>query len=167
MAAFTNISRTVLLGTAWTGTAPGLPGTQTISGTITSTSDISTFLKGGGDFGWTTAMEDITNHGAGGYVAQIPGLTSGDELVFDCNSDAAASQLDVIIRTTLGGVSRAGSSPIYIDIKPTSSSRAATNPSLVAACFITKWSPWTGAVGSRAAASLTLTITGKFDYLTS
>lgn len=167
MAAFVNISRMPLLGTAWTGTAPGLPGTQTISGTITSTSDISTYVVGGGDFGWTTAQEPTTNHGSGGYVTTIPGLTSGDDLVFDCNSDAAAAALDVIIRTTLGGVSRAGSSPIYVDLKPTSAARGATNPSLVAACFITKWSPWTGNVGARAAASLTLTITGAFGYLTS
>jgi hypothetical protein len=166
MAAFVNISRTVLLGAAWTGTAPGV-GVATPSGTITSTSDISSFIVSGGDPGWSAAMIDITNFGALGYTSVIPGLTTGDDLVFDCNSDWAASQLGAIVRTTLGGVARPGSAPIYVDIKPTSSARSATNPSFVAAAYISKWSPYGGGVGARSAASLTLTITGTFVDLTS
>ena len=166
MAAYVNISRTILLGTAWTGTAPGSPGTQTIAGTITSTSDISSYTIGGGEPGWNTSMEDITNFASGGYKSVIPGLTEGDELSFDCNSDQAASQLDTIIRTTLGGVSRAGSAAIYVDVKPTSAARLATNPSFVAAVWISKWTPFMGSVGARAGANLTLTVTGAFGQLT-
>jgi hypothetical protein len=166
MAQFVNVSRTVLLGTAWTGTAPGV-GVATPSGTITTASDITSFIKGGGDPGWSANMVDVTNMGSLGYSVVIPGITTGDELVFDANSDWAASQLGAIVRTTLGGIARPGSSPIYADIKPTSASRSATNPSFVAACYISKWKPYGGGVGERAAASLTLTITGTFTDLTS
>lgn len=166
MAAFVNVSRTILLGTAVTGTAPG-PGVATPAGTITSTSDISPFVVGGGDPGWNANMIDVTHFGSLGYTCVIPGITTGDTLVFDANSDWAATQLGVIVRTTLGGVARPGSSPIYVDIKPTSAARSATNPSFFAAVYISKWSPYGGSVGARAAASLELTITGTFIDLTS
>lgn len=166
MAAFVNISRTILLGTAWTGTAPGV-GVATPAGTISSASDISSYLVGGGDPGWSANMVEVTNHGSLGYTSVIPGITTGDDLVLDCNSDWATSQLGPIVRTTLGGVARPGSSPIYVDVKPTSSSRSATNPSFVAAVFISKWSPVGGNVGGKAVGRLTLTITGTFIDLTS
>lgn len=166
MAAFALVSETILLGTAWTGTAPGLPGTQTISGTITSTSDISTYTKNVGEPGWDINMLDTTNMGSGGYTAVIPGLTSGKPLTFTANSDLAASQLHSILFTTLGGPARPGSSPIYIDIKATSSARAATNPSFVAAVWLSNVSSITGSVGDLAVASFTLTLTGAFGYLT-
>lgn len=161
MAAFVNISRTVLIGTAWTGTAPGI-GVVTPAGTITAASDLTPFVVSGGDPGWSANMVDITNMGSLGYTSVIPGLTTGDDLVFDCNSDWAASALGPIVRSTLGGIARPGTSPIFVDIKPTSVARSATNPSLVAAVYISKWSPYGGGVGARSAASLTLTITGTF-----
>ena len=166
MAAFVNINRMVLLGAAagWTGTAPG-PAVVTPAGTLTAPQDISSFTVGGGDPAWNAAMVDVTNFGSLGYTVVIPGLTTGDELVFDCNSDWAATQLGVIVRTTLGGIARPASAPIYCDIKPTNAARSATNPSFVAACYISKWGPYSGAVGSRAAASLTLTISGTFTDL--
>jgi len=166
MAAFANISRTTLMGTTWTGTAPG-PAVVTPSGTIASTSDITPFVVSGGDPGWSANMVDITHMGALGYTVVIPGITTGDTLVFEANSDWAASQLGVIVRTTLDGVARPGDVPIYVDIKPTSAARSATNPSFVAAVYISKWMPYGGAVGSKAAATLELTITGTFVDLTS
>lgn len=167
MAAFTITDKTTLLGVAWTGTAPGLPGTQTIAGTIATPLNISAFVTGGGEPGWNTAMEETTNQGSGAYRAVIPGITAGDDLVFECNSDTAASQLDAIIRTTLGGVSRAGSSPIYVDIKRTSASRGTTNMSFVAACYISGWKPIQGATGAVSKTQLTLTVTGAFTELAS
>ncbi len=161
MAAFVNISRTILLGTAWTGTAPG-PTVVTPAGTITSTSDISPFVRSGGDPGWNAAMVDVTNFGSLGYSVVIPGITTGDTLVFEANSDWAASQLGPIVRTTLGGIARPASSPIYVDVKPTSAARSATNPSFVAAVYISKWVAVSGAVGDAATARLELTVTGTF-----
>jgi hypothetical protein len=165
MAAFTNVNRMVLLGTAWTGTAPGVA-VVTPAGTITSASDISTYVRSGGEPTFNAAMVDNTTFGSLGYTCVIPGLTSGDDLVFDVNSDFAASAVDAIVRTTLGGIARAGSAPIYCDIKPTNSARSATNPSFVAACWIKSWKPVMGAVGDRASGSLVLSITGTFVDLT-
>lgn len=166
MAAFTIISKTTLLGTTWSGTAPG-PNVDpsTIAGTISSASNISSYITGGGEPSFQTAMEETTGQGAYGFKTVIPGITSGDDLVFDINSDAAAAAVDSIIRTTLGGVSRAGSSPIYCDIKRTSASRGSTNPSSVFAVFISKWAPILGATGAVAKTQLVLTVTGSFADL--
>jgi len=167
MSAYVLTSQTVLLGTAWTGTAPG-PGVAvgSISGTISSASDITSYVRSA-PVGWSVAQQDTTNMGSGGYTEVIPGLTSHDQIVLDCNSDQAASALDSIVRSTLGGVASAGSDPIYVDVKPTSASRGSTNPSLVAAVYIVQWSPFGGSVGDRAAARLVLQVTGTFTQLTS
>ena len=162
MAAFVNTSRTILLGAAWTGTAPGLPGTQTVSGTISSASDISSYVRGGAPSP-SVAMLDGTNFASGGFTVQYPGLKSGDTITFDIIADFASSTVYPIIQTTLGGLG----SLVYMDLKPTSSSRAATNPSFVAAAYVSQWSPLTGNVGDLGAMTLGLTITGKFDYLAS
>lgn len=166
MAAFVNTNRMILLGAAWTGTAPG-PTVVTPAGTITTPSDISSFVRGGGDAVYNAAMVDITNFGSLGYTVVIPGITSGDDLVLEANSDFAASQLRAIVFTTLGGIARAGTAPIYFDIKPTNAARSATNPSFIGACYISKWSPVSGNVGDAATAQLTLTITGTFTDLVS
>lgn len=165
MAAFVNTNRMILLGTAWTGTAPGV-GVATPAGTITTPTDISGFVRGGGEPSFNAAMIDDTTFGSLGYTAVIPGLTSGDDLTFDCNSDFAASQLRAIIQTTLGGIARPGTAPIYCDIKPTNAARGTANPSFVAACYIKSYKPFQGAVGDRASTQLVLSITGTFTDLT-
>ena len=162
MAAFVNTSRVVLLGTAWTGTAPGLPGTQTISGTITSSQDISAYVRSG-DQGTSVAMQDGTTFGNGGFTVQYPGLQSGDDITFDLVADFAATTIYPIIQTTLGGLGAL----VYVDLKPATGSRSATNPSFVAAGYVSAWGPIRGAVGDLASHQLTISITGRFGYLTS
>lgn len=169
MSSFVLVSKTILVGTTWSApsTAPGpIVPLPTIAGTISSSSDISRYVTSG-DHGASTAMEDVTNFASGGYSEMIPGLTSGDDLVLECNSDNAASALYSIVTTTLGGLSRAGSSPVYVDVKATSSARSATNPSFVAAVWIKSWQPFSGQAVKKAAARLTLSVTGQFGYLTS
>lgn len=160
MPAFVNTSRMTLLGAAWTGTAPGLPGTQTIAGTITTPQDISAFVRAG-NASPQVAMQDGTTFSSGGFTVMYPGLRSGDTITFDCLSDFAASTLYPIVQTTLGGLGAA----VFLDQKATNASRSATNPSFVAAGFISAWSPMGGSVGDLSAASLTITITGAFGYL--
>lgn len=161
MAAFVSTARMILLGTAWTGTAPG-PTVVTPAGTISSASDISSFVRSGAEPSYNAAMQDATTFGSLGYTVVIPGLTSGDDIVIEANSDFAASQLRAIIVTTLGGIARPGSAPIYFDIKPTNAARSATNPSLVGACFISSYKPVQGGVGDVATTALTLSVTGTF-----
>lgn len=162
MAAFVNTSRMILLGTAWSSVAPGIPGTQTIAGTITSPKDISGFVKSGHP-STKAAMQDTTTFGSGGYSAVIPGLKSGDDITFECLSDFAASQINSIVNTDLGGVN--SGTLVYVDIKPTNAARSATNPSFVAAGYITAWTGGGGSVGDVAMAQLTISITGKFGDL--
>lgn len=160
---FVNLSRTILLGASWTGTAPG-PAVVTPAGTITTPSDISAFVTGGGDPGWDLEEVVITNFASLGYKSILLGIISGKDIVLDCLSDQAASQLRAIVITTLGGP--AGRAAVYVDIKPTNAARSATNPSFVCKTFIKEWQSFSGAVGSAAVARLTLAIDGTFIDLT-
>jgi hypothetical protein len=169
VAAFVLVSKTILIGTTWSApsTAPGpIVPLPTIAGTISSSSDLTPYSTAA-DTGMATAMQDVTNFASGGYMQVIPGITTGDNIVIQANSDYAASQIYAIVNTTLGGLSRAGSSPVYVDIKQTSAARGATNPSFVAAVYISSWKPGSGSVGNKAAMELTLTVTGQFAHLAS
>lgn len=166
MAAFVLVSKTIGIGATWSApsTAPGpiypLP---TIAGTISGGSDLTPYCTAA-DTGMSTNMVDVTNFGSGGYTTVIPGLTTGDDIVLEANSDYAASQIYAII-LALGGLSRAGSAIRYVDVKQTSAARSATNPSLVAGVFLSSWKPGSGSVGSKAAMQLTLTVSGQFTDL--
>jgi hypothetical protein len=150
----------VQLAAAWTGTAPGLPGTQTIAGTLTTASDISAFTQSVG-VETSSAMQDGTTFGTGGFVANYAGLKSG-QLTLNLLNDFAASQLDAIIRTTLGGLG----ATVYYDVKPTSSARGTSNPSYVGAVILADWKPITTQVGNLTVVSVTWPITGAFTTLT-
>lgn len=160
---FVNINRMILVGAAWTGTAPG-PAVAVPAGTITTPSDLSAFVVGGAEPGWSLDQVDITNFASLGYKSCLMGLIGGNDIVLDALSDQAASQLRAIVITTLGGP--AGRAAVYVDIKPTNAARSATNPSFVAKTFIKNWTSFSGAVGAKAAASLTLAIDGTFIDLT-
>lgn len=156
---FVNLSRTIKVAAAWTGTAPG-PGVVTPAGTLTTPSDLTPYVFGGGEPGWDVAMVDITNYASLGYTSCLTGLISGKDIVLNANSDQSAAALRSIVITTLGGP--AGRAAVYLDIMSTSAARGTANPSFVAKTYIKGWSPWGGDVGSRAAAILTLAIDGTF-----
>lgn len=161
MAAIVLTSATISAGTAWTGTAPGSPGTQTISGTITSVSDLSVYCTSV-QIPLVIGTQDATTLGSGGYRLMLPAIKSSDVALALLN-DFAASALNDILRTTLGGLG----ATVYLDIKPTSAARSTTNPSYVFACLITQLQPVMGAVGNLNAMSLTWPATGAFATLTS
>jgi hypothetical protein len=84
------------------------------------------------------------------------------------NQDFAASNVDAVfgLGGTMGLV--AGQvTPYYIDIKPTSLSRSATNPSFVAGWLNTGIPSLNGNVGDLAKVSATFPLTGRFIKLTS
>lgn len=164
MAAFVVTSKSVLLGSAWTGggTEPGgIVAAASISGTITSSKNLSPFLHSGADPGTSVAMQSTTTFASLGFEQKIPGLKSGDDLVLSLYGDYAATLLDVIIKTDLGGLGAF----VYGDIKPSVSARGATNPSFVFGAYISGDKKLTGAVGDVAGRELTLTITGTFTEL--
>jgi len=169
MAVFVVVNKMILIGPAWTGTAPGAPGTQTVSGTITTSQNISAWVSSGGDIGWSTDMVEFTDNASGGFREYLPGLTSGDDIQFPLHAGFAASEAWAMLTTVFGslGVSRAGDAERYIDIKPTSSARGSTNPSKVAAVFSKGIQPIQGGVGDKAISAITLQVTGAVGVLTS
>jgi len=159
MAAFTLTSTMPLVGAAWTGTAPGLPGTQTVAGTITSTSDLSVYTRNVG-VNLAAATGKTTNMGSGGYETNLTSIKSGT-VTFQFNQDFAAA-LHVIINTTIGGLGALA----YVDLKATSAARGAGNPSFVAAFFITTYTPVMGSTGDVATIDVTWPLNGAFAFLT-
>jgi hypothetical protein len=160
MAALVLTSAKIQVAAAWTGTAPGLPGTQTISGTLTTPSDISGYVTKV-TLPEQVAMQPATNFASGGYEVNLSGLKSA-QVQLELNQDYAAAALDTIIRTTLGGLG----ATVYIDVMPTSSARSATNPSYVFACIINSYAPVSGSVGNLATLSVSWPTTGAFGTLT-
>ena len=164
MAVFPLHSVTVLVGAAWTGTAPGTAATP--SGTITSTTDLTSMLIGVNLTMGATELP-ITNFGSGGWEQKITGLANGSiQLTF--NQDFAASQVDALLG--IGGTfgfAPGQVTPYYMDVKPTSSSRAATNPSYVAAWLNSGGDVINGSVGDIATVTYTFPFTGRFHRLTS
>lgn len=151
---------TILLGTTWTGTAPGLPGTQTVSGTVASSSNVSTYCQAV-DVPMSIATQDGTTFGSGGFNVRYAGLKDG-ALTLTLLNDFAAAALDQIIWSTLGGLG----ATVYYDVTPTSSARGATNPSYVGAVILAEYKPIPVKVGDLIALQVTWPTTGQFTRLT-
>ena len=165
MAVFSLTSATILCGVAWTGTAPGDPGTQTVSGTVSSSTNISTMVS---EIEIGVAAEELeyTNFGSGGWKQKIgSGLKDGSvRLTF--NQDFAASTVDSLFG--LGGTFAFGAAGgFYIDVKPTSAARGVTNPSHVAQVLNVNYTPLSGAAGALVTMNLTFPSTGQIARLTS
>ena len=158
MANFVITAGTVLLGTAWTGTAPGTASTP--SGTITSTSDITSYVTSI-ELPLAIDVKENTNMGSGGYKSQIAGIKSA-EIKLGLNQDFAASALHALLWTTIGFGTTA-----YIDVKATSASRSATNPSYVFAFILSQYTPIMGSVGDKLGLTVSWPVTGAFTALTS
>lgn len=158
MATLVLTSATILEGSAWTGTAPG-PGNPTVSGTISASTDFTDHTKQI-TLNNTVAMQDFTTFGDGAYVSQKPGL-KGADITVEFNQDFAASSVDATF-----GAAFLNGTLIYIDVKPTSSARSATNPSYVYACYVSSYPPIGQTVGDRAGVQVGLSVTGTFARLT-
>jgi len=163
MAVFALTSPTIKIGTAWTGTAPGDPGTQTVSGTITTPTTISAMVSSV-EISISAAVLEFTNFGSGGWKQNTTGLKEGT-LQLVLNQDFAASQVDALFG--LGGtIPPGGSGTYYVDITPTSAARGTTNPSTVFQVYNTSYMPLTGQVGALAVVTIPLTVTGQIARLT-
>ena len=162
MASFVALTVMTLQGTAWTGTAPGDPGSQTPSGTITSTTDWSA---------WTTEVKmgpkfadiEFTNFGSGGNKVYKPGLFECD-MSFVLNQDFAAAQVDVTVAALFFP---RPTNPIYFDLKPTNAARGTTNPSIVFAGWISEYPPFGVKVGDAVQTEIPIAVTGAIARLTS
>lgn len=147
-----------ILGTGWTGTAPG-PANPTVTGTITSDLALNDHIYQV-ELDMSVAMVDFTTFGDGAFMTQKPGLKSGN-VTISFNEDFAAANVDA----TFGAGFLAGTL-YYIDVKPTSSARATTNPSYVYAAYVSAY-PFSGTVGDRGAVVVPFAVTGTYSRLTS
>lgn len=163
MAVFTMTSCFISIGTTWTGTAPGDPGTQTVSGTLTGT-DLSTMTTSL-DLSLQAEELDYTNFGSGGWRQKISGLKMGT-LQLNFNQDFAASKIDALFGIGGSLMPFGGSGSYYFEIKATSSARSATNPSYVGQLVPIAYTPISGAVGDLATLSVQLPTTGQIARLT-
>lgn len=159
MATFVLTEATTIIGTAWTGTAPG-PGNPTISGTITSGVDWSDHIEEVA-FDMDRVAVDFSNFGDKGYKSNKPGL-AGVDVTITFQQDAAALSVDAVF-----GAGAVAGTLFYLDLKPTSSARSATNPSWVAPLYIAKYPAFGGKVGDKAGAKISFMQAGKFARLTS
>lgn len=158
MAAFVLTDCKVIIGVAWTGTAPG-SGNPTVSGTVTTDLALNDHIRSV-TLNNTAAMEDFTTFSDGGFTVVKPGLFSAD-IQIDFNQDYAASNVDA----TFGAAILAGTT-YYIDVKPTSSARGATNASWVYKTFVTNYQPIANAVGERTGTVVSFAVDGKPARLT-
>jgi len=144
------------------GTAPG--GTSAPTGcTLTSPSDISAFVTGI-DQGVEVDTPEVTTFGSGGFKAFVAGLRSGN-LDLTLLNDYAASQLNALIGLN-GSVRAVGStSPIFIEVRPTSSARSASNPGFVCAALSIGFSTFSAQVGQVPMANWRVQLTGGFAEL--
>lgn len=152
---------TLLLGTAWTGTAPGTSSTP--SGTINSGS--GTYLDATGyvtqvSVDFSAALQDGTTMGSGGFVTQYGGLKSGTINVTFLADYATTLLADKLNTMGLG-------TTVYFDLKPTSSARGTSNPSYVGAYILSSLPFVNVSVGNLPQISVTWSTTGAYATLTS
>ena len=165
MAVFSMTSPTIQIGSAWTGTAPGDPGTQTVSGTINSGVNISIMVSQV-DLSLQADELEYTNFASGGWRQKIGGLKMGTlQLTF--NQDFAASQVDALFGLGGSSIPFGGTGTYYVDIRPTSAARGTTNPSYVLQVIPTSYTPLQGAAGDLATIQLQFPTTGQVARLTS
>lgn len=171
MAVYVVTSKTLLIGAAWTGTAPGDPGTQTISGTVTSASNMSAFLSSGLDVSYDVDQVEFTNMASGGFRTFLPGLSESGELTIPLHADETVTTgVRAILASVTGNslcVTRPGDTPIYVDVKATSAARGTSNASFVFAANVSSFTGVMGGVGDKGVSEITLRPTGAFAILTS
>lgn len=161
MSAFALTGATILVGTGWTGTAPGAAAAA--SGTITSSTDISAMVTQI-ELNISADELDITNFASAGWRQKISGLQMGT-VALTFNDSYASSNADALFG--LGGTFGLGVAPIYFDIKSTSASRSSTNPSYVMRVLNLGGTIMSGEVGAVAQKTFTFPTTGLIQRLTS
>lgn len=167
MAVFVKTAETFLIGAAWTGTAPGDPGTQTISGTVTSATNLSAFMSTAVGVNYATDQVEFTNMASGGFKAFLPGLSEAGELTIPLHADMTATTgLHALLTAIFTSMVRP-TTPAYIDVKATAASRGTSNASFVLAANLSGYTPLSGDVGGKAIGEIRLRPTGAFAILTS
>lgn len=144
------------------GTAPG-GATAPTGCSLSSASDISSWVTQV-EAGANVATQDVTTMGSGGFTNMVAGLKTGTANI-QLLLDYAASATNALLG--LGGSVIAFGAQGFLEIKPTSSSRSATNPSFICKIINNGWTPFNATVGNVPVVSWNVTVIGGFAELTS
>lgn len=153
----------VEVGNAWTGTAPGNPGTQTVSGTITTGTDLSAWAKGL-SMPQHREVQNASNFGSNAFDNYVPGMRNMTA-TFTLLQDYAAGGPYATLNTLFANQSSAA--PVFWDIRPTTAARSATNPSFVVAGYIVDFPFMEASVGEVSELTVPFQVTGVWAALTS
>ncbi|NDG19861.1 MAG: hypothetical protein EB117_16575 [Betaproteobacteria bacterium] len=117
------------------------------------------------DQGVAVETLEATTFGSGGFKAFVAGLRSGN-LDLTLMNDYAAAQLNALIGLN-GSVRAVGSSsPLFIEVRPSSAARSGSNPGFVCAALSIGFSTFAAQVGQIPMANWKVQITGGFAELT-
>lgn len=142
------------------GTAPG--GAVAPTGcTLTTPSEIGAYITNIGQ-SVSVATLDVTTFGSGGFSAFVAGLKSG-KIDLTILNDYAAAAIDTLIG--LNGTKIPVFGTGFIEVKPTTAARSATNPAFIASIINNGWSTFNAGVGGLTTVSWSPQITGGFAEL--
>lgn len=142
------------------GTAPGGAVAPT-GGSLSTPSEIGSYITQVNQ-AVAVATVDATTFGSGGYSAFVAGLKSGS-LTLNLLNDYAAAAIDTLIG--LNGTKIAVGNSGFIEIRPTTAARSATNPAFVAAIVNVGFQTFNATVGGLTTVTWTPQITGGFAEL--
>lgn len=142
------------------GTAPGGASTPT-GGSLATPSEIGAYVTQANQ-SVAVATVDATTFGSGGYSAFVAGLKSGS-ISLNILNDYAAAAIDTLIG--LNGTKIAVGNTGFIEVRPTTAARSATNPAFVAMIINNGWSTFNATVGGLATVTWNPQITGGFAEL--
>jgi hypothetical protein len=144
------------------GTAPG--GATAPTGCSLSTpSDISAWVTAV-EVGPDVATQDATTYGSGGFTTMVASLKSATANITILN-DYAASAPNALLGMN-GSVIAFGAQG-FLEVRPTSSSRSATNPGFICKIINNGWRSFNASVGNIPTVSWNVTVIGGFAELTS
>lgn len=159
VAALTVLSIQVASATSG-GTAPG--GAAAPTGcTLTSPIEIGSWVTQSAQAA-NVATVDATTFGSGGYSAFVAGLKSGS-LSLNILNDYAASAINVYLG--MNGTKIAVGATGFVEVKPTTAARSATNPAFICMVVNNGWQSFNATVGGLATVTWAPVITGGFAEL--
>lgn len=159
IAALTVLSIQVAAATSG-GTAPG--GAAAPTGcTLTSPIEIGAWVTQANQAA-NVATVDATTFGSGGYSAFVAGLKSGS-LSLNILNDWAAAAINVYLG--LNGTKIAVGATGFVEVKPTTAARSATNPAFICMVINNGWNTFNASVGALATVTWNPQITGGFAEL--
>lgn len=163
MAVVSQVAGYIAVAAATTGgTAPG-GATAPTGCTLSSGTDISSWVTQA-EAGADIATNDTTTFGSGGFTAMVAGLKSG-VLNLAILQDWAASAPNALLGLN-GSVIAVGGTG-FVEVKPTSGTRSATNPSFMCKIINNGWRMISASVGGLSVIQWNVQITGGFAELTS